>query len=163
MTFINYIVKKHIFSLAQNYTITDQEGYKIAHVKSPKFTLPHKGVFYDDMDNEVFTIRTKLFSFKRTYYLEKNDKAIFKVFKPWGFKPTVFVESLLDPDAFVIQGNFWSNEYAFYKNDIEFAYVTSSVINISGQYQVSIETNENQQLVLALVVILDMLRKRKNN
>ncbi len=73
---------------------------------------------------------------------------------------------MTEPDALFIKGNIWSSEYAFFKEDIELAFVTRKFWNIPDVYKAAIQDDEDQHLILALIVVLDLIkddRRRKKS
>jgi len=163
MSFVKYKVQEHFFSRKKGYTITDESGRLIGTVKRHFFSPVKRATFLNEAEDEVLTISRKLFSFRKTHFIQKKGIDVFRIFRTFSLKPTVFVESLTQPDAFAIQGNIWSSEYAFYKNNAEFAYVSRNIWKLQDAYQVAIQEDEDQYLVLALVIVLSLMRKPKKS
>ena len=86
---------------------------------------------------------------------------MFRIWRTFGLKAEIFVESLIENDAFVIQGNIWSSEFSFYRNDEEFAHVSRNIWKIPDVYGVAIEKNADHEIVLAMVIIIDLIKDRR--
>ena len=157
MNFRKYKVKGKIFSLFGEYRISDQSDALCYSAKS-NFLRTSMSI-RDEFGQEVLMIRRKFLSLRYTFFIEKDDKPIFKVWKTLSFKPQVYIESLIEPDAFEIQGNIWATEYAFYREGLEFAYVSHKIWDIRGVYGLAIKEEEDHSLVIALVLIIDMIKK----
>ena len=61
-------------------------------------------------------------------------------------------------DAFLVRGNFWGNEYRFYRDGEEFAYASKNIWNLTDEYGIAIHTDQEETLVLAVVVIINIIR-----
>ena len=159
MEFKKYKIKGKLFSLFGEYTITDESDRLCYTAKTNLFQT--KLTIFDDSGNEVLLVRRKFFSFRYTFFIEKDGESIFKIWKTIAWKPEIFIESLVSPDAFLIQGNIWATEYAFYRENIEFAYVSHKLWNIRGVYGLAVKDGEDDAVVLALVLIIDLIKKAK--
>ena len=160
MTFKKFKIKGKFLSLHGHYTIYDAEDNIIYTVTGKAFSRKFSMLNQDG--EEVLKIKRKLFALRFTYFIFHDDIPVFKIVKSLGFKPTIFVESLTDPDAFLVQGNIWDSEYAFYQGDSEFAYVSKKMWSIGGVYGIAIAEGWNEELALAMVVIIDVIRRTKN-
>lgn len=159
MEFKKFKIKGTVFSFLARYTITD-EADQLCYTAKSNFWQTRMPLL-DSMGSEVLTISRHLFALRYTYYIMKDGQRLFKVWKTLNLKPRIFIESLAEPDAFVVQGNFWTTEYAFYRNDKEFAYVSHKLFDIRGLYGAAIQAEEQAEVVLALVLIIDLIRKSK--
>ena len=163
MAYNKYKIKENFFSFTPRYTITDEEERLIGTANKHAFSFRKQITLFNDSDTEVSSIYKELFSFRRTYYIHKNGKRQFKIFKTFSLKPRIYVESLIHPEAFLIQGDIWSSEFAFYRDGIEFAYVSRNIWQIRDAYMAAIKEEEDQFLILAVVVVIDLLRKSRKN
>lgn len=159
MEFKKYKIKGKVFSFFGEYTISD-EGDNLCYTAKSNF-LQTKMPLINSMDEEVLMIRRKLFAFRYSFFIEKDGQPIFRVVKSFGFKPQIIIESLIEPDAFVVQGNIWATEYAFYRENKEFAFVSHKIFSIRGLYGLALDPAEDEQLVIALVLIIDLIKKAK--
>lgn len=166
MSFLKYRIVERFMRFKKRFLITDEEDRLIGYVSKHPFSLRKKATLFDESDIPRLIIYKKPFSFRSTYFIEKEEQRIFRVFKTIGFRASIFVESLIAPDAFMIQGNIWYSEYAFYKNDQEFAHVSRDIWKIPDNYGVAIkEDEEDHLLILALVIVIDLIhdsRKKKS-
>ena len=159
MEFKKYKVKGKLFSIFGKYEISDENDHISYTAKSNFFQT--KVPLLDDLGHEVLTIRRKVLSLRYTYFIERDGAPLYKVVKTLGLKPTVFIESLSQPDAFLVEGNIWGTEYAFYKENEEFAYVSGKMFSLPGLYGVAIKEGEDPRIVLALVLIIDLIKRDK--
>lgn len=163
MAFYEYKIKEHFLSFNPRYTITDDRGQVVGQVEKHAFSPHKRATVYNDLEQEVAEIHKKLFSFQRTYYIHKSGIPHFRIFKTFGLKPRIYVESLTKPEAFYIQGDIWSTEYAFYRENKEFAYVSRKAWKIKDAYLAAIEEDEDQYLILTIIIVLDFLRKSRKS
>ncbi len=159
MDFKKYKVRGRLFTFVAQYSITDEEDQLCFSAKS-NFIQTRMPV-NNSLGEEVLTIKRKWFSLRYTYFIEKEGVPVFKVWKSLTLKPRIFIESLVEPDAFLVQGNIWATEYAFYRGDKEFAFVSHKLFNIRGLYGVAIKPEESHEIVLALVLIIDLIKKAR--
>ena len=160
MEFKKFKITGKSFTLRGNYTIHDDNDKEVYTVKGSPFL--RKFTMFNTLGEEVLQIRRKVFSLRFTYFIYKDDQQMFKIVRALGFRPSIFVESLIESDAFVMQGNVWDSEYAFYQEDKEFAYVSKKMWSLSGNYGVAIAQGWEEDIVLAMVIIIDVIRRTKN-
>lgn len=163
MAFHRYKIKEHFLSFNPRYTITDDREQLVGTVNKHAFSPRKRATLYNDLEEEVSEIYKKLFSFQRTYFIHKDGIPHFRIFKTFGIKPRIYVESLTQPEAFYIQGDIWSSEYAFYRENKEFAFVSRKIWKIRDAYLAAVEEEEDQYLILSVIIVLDFLRKSRKS
>ena len=165
MSFVKYRIKERFLAFKRRYLLYDDQDREIGYVSKHPFSLVKKATFYDLSDEVLFVISKKPFSFRPTYYIERRGEREMRIFRSLGFRPDIYVESLISSDAFMIQGNIWHSEYAFYKNDRGFAYVSRDIWKIPDSYGVAVDQTEDELIVLCMVIIIDLMidsRRRKS-
>ena len=154
-------IKEESFSFDPKYIVTDEEETQIAIVKKHVFSLRKKATLTNSFGEEILVIKKIPFSFRTTFFIELDEEPVFKITRNFGWKSNVFVESLLDSDTYTIQGNIWSSEYAFYRNDVEFAYVSRKIWSLKDTYGIAILEEFDLHLMIALVIVLDLIYDRR--
>lgn len=161
MNFIKYKVKQKIFSFNPRYIISDADDRLVATVSLKPFSFSQRATLYNESGEVVYQLSRKPFSFRSTYFITKDGRQFFRIFKTFGFKPKIFVEALEKPDAFMIQGNIWHSEYSFYKNDKEFAYVSRDLWKLADTYGVAIKEDEDHYLILSMAIVIALINHRR--
>ncbi|MFT6807027.1 MAG: hypothetical protein ACJA01_000245 [Saprospiraceae bacterium] len=144
------------------YTITDEHDLLVCEAKRKTFSLRSKAEIFDSFGESVFTIRRKLFSFAETYFIYDKDQPVYRIRKArFSLRSNVFVEALYNRDAFEIQGDIWGMEYSFYRYKKAFAKVSKKMWSFSSHYGVAVEDKEDEILIMAVVITLDLIKRRK--
>lgn len=154
-------IKEKALTFSPKYLISDEEDNLIAVAKKHIFSFSKKATLVDSFGEEILVIRVKPFALRSTYYIELEGEPVFRIVKRWGIKAKIEVDSLLDDDAYLIQGNIWSTEYALYRNDIEFAYVSKKLWSLTGTYGVAIIEEFDLHLIIALVIVIDLISDQR--
>ena len=154
-------VAERFFGFDRNYTITDERDQMIAYANRFVFSWRKKISLYTPDDEHIYDVMHEPFSWGRTFTLEDEHGPLFYIKKEWGIKSKLHVESEISDDQYLIQGNIWSSEYSFYKNGEEFAFVTKKMWSLTGKYGIGILSDEDTHLVIALVLIIDLIIKRR--
>lgn len=160
--FEKYKIKEKTWSFWGAYEIFNSNDRLIYEVKGEPFSFRSNYTMRNGDGIEVCQITRKIFSFNRKFFIRKNGVDLFRVVRSWNiFKSEIFVDSLQESDAFIIQGNIWQKEFAFYRNQNEFAYVSKKMWTFKDTYGVAVDESENIEIVLALVVIIDLINSAK--
>ena len=157
-----YKLKKKAWSLSARYTVTDEMDNLCYESKGYAFKLHKVAELFDSFGQYVCTIRSKIFSFKSTYFIDKGDVPTYRFVKSIGrLKDQIFVDSLTEADAFVIQGNFWSSEYKFIQDGCEFAYVSKEMWSFKDMYGIAVEEGYDASIVIACVIIINTIKEKQ--
>ncbi len=158
MSYKKFKIKKNMWSLKGNYHVVNEQDVEILHAEGKPLSLRKKYIVKNVEGEELFYIRQKLLTFQPTFFISKNGKDLFKIVKSFSFKPEIFVESLEDPDAFYVEGNFWGFEFKFFQDGREFAYVSKDIWKMTDTYGVAIEDGKDDQLILTVVIIINIIK-----
>lgn len=159
MTYAKFKIKRKIWSFKNSFQILDEDDQIVYQVTGNQFNPKTSYLLTDARNNECFSIRCKLWTIKNTFYISKDGQDVYKVKQSLGLKSELFVESLLEPDAFYVSGNLWGSEYKFIREDIEFAFVSKNVWKVVDTYGIAIDEKENIPLVLAIVIIIELIQQ----
>ncbi|MCK4341501.1 MAG: LURP-one-related family protein [Phycisphaerae bacterium] len=162
---MRYVMKQKLFSFGDDFTIKDEQGHDIYFVDGKAFSIGDKLSFQDMQGNELAFIRQKLLSWGPTYEIYRGGqlaavvkKHLFTFFKA---RFTVDVPGPNDPEA---SGDFLTHEYAFQRGGRVIATVSKRWFSWTDTYGVDIAPGEDDVLLLAATVVIDMVcHDRKNN
>ena len=122
------------------------------------FSWGDKLSFQDMHGNELAFIRQKLLSWGPTYEIESEGRlaAVVKkhLFTLFRCKFTVDVPG---PDDIEAAGDFTDHEYDFERQGEEIAQVSKRWFALTDTYGVQIAERENDVLILACAVVIDMV------
>jgi uncharacterized protein YxjI len=153
-----YVLKQKLFSWGDDFYIRDyDDDHEIYFVDGKAFTIGDQLSFQDLEGNELAFIKQKVLSWGRTYELYRNG-IIFAVVKKELFSPFqhTFNVDVPGPDDLKAEGNFLDMEYKFTRAGNVIASVTKQWLKASDTYEVAIDDAEDQILLLACTVIIDM-------
>lgn len=155
---MRYVMKQKLFSWGNDFKIRDAEGRDVFFVDGKVFTLREKLSFQDLNGNELAFIRQKLLSFGPKYeiYRGGNLAAVVKkhLFTLFRCKFSVDVPG---PDDLEAKGSFLDHEYVFWRGDHSVAEVSKKWFSWSDTYGVDINDGEDDVLLLASTVVIDMV------
>lgn len=147
-----------MMSLKGDYRVYDESENEVYRAEGQTFSMSNKYIFQDSNGETIFEFRQKVLSLKPTFFITRDGQDILKIQKTFGFKPEIFVEYLLDTDAFYVSGNIWGSEYKFFKEGREFAYVAKDIWKLADTYGVAVEEGQDATIVLAVVVIIQIIK-----
>jgi len=163
-----YKIRQKLISIGDDFWIENQEGDRVFKVDGKALRL-RKTLFFEDMDgNKLCKIQERLLAIKDTMAIEDADGHQMAVIKkgliaPLGDHWTVKVRSGPDLD---VQGNILDHEYSINERRRKIAEVSKKWLSLTDTYGVEIESGQNDILILALAIAIDMMshdddKKRK--
>ncbi|MEK6223027.1 MAG: LURP-one-related family protein [Chloroflexota bacterium] len=164
---MRYVIKQKVLALAEKFNIRDEEGNKVYQVKGKLISLGDKLSLSDMSGNEIAKIKQELISITPSYRIYRNEtlqadveKKLIKFFKD-NFK----VKMKDGSEDIKISGSILEHEYTFRRNRKVIGRVTKAWVSIGDRYGIEINQNEDDVLLLACVIIVDMIvhaAKKKN-
>lgn len=155
---MRYVMKQKLFSWGDDFKIKDADGRDVFFVDGRVFTLRDKLSFQDMNGNELAFIRQKLLSLGPKYeiFRDGNLAAVVKkhLFTLFRCKFSVDVPG---PDDLEAKGRFLDHEYTFWQGDRSVAEVSKKWFSWSDSYGVEINDGEDDVLLLASTVVIDMV------
>ena len=155
-------IQEKAFSFGGKYIITDEIGYEVYIAKGTPFSFSKHNSIFDSFGTKVYEFKKELFSWKQVYFILKDEKPVFKLFKNRiSLPPEIFIESLTDAEAFYVQGDFWGRNYTFKEGNQIIAFVTKKFTAFRDQYDIKIEEGYDECLILTVVLIIDKMKEKK--
>jgi uncharacterized protein YxjI len=156
--FMRYVMKQKFWSWGDDFVIRNEEGKDVFHVDGRAFSWGDKLSFQDTAGNELAFIRQKLLSWGPTYEIEVHGRltAVVKkhLFTLFRCKFTVDVPG---PDDLEAKGDYLDHEYSFERHGDDVAKVSKRWFSWSDTYGIDIARGEDDVLVLASAVVIDMV------
>ena len=155
---MRYMMRERILSWGDDFTIKDADGRVAFHVDGKVFSFGDKLSFQDKDGNEVVRIDQKLLSIGPQYEIIRGGKAIAVVKKQlFTLFRTRFTVDVPGPDDLEATGNFLQHEYTFERSGHEVARVSKKWFRLADTYAVDIEEGEDDVLILAAAVVIDLV------
>jgi uncharacterized protein YxjI len=155
---MRYVMKQKLFSWGDDFVIKDENGNDAFFVDGKVFTLGDQLSFQAMDGTELLYIRQRLLSWGPTYEIWRGDElaAVVKkhLFTFFNCRFSVDVPGPDDPEA---AGNFLDMEYEFRRNGQVIATVSKRWFTFADTYGVEIAPGEDEVLLLAATVVIDMV------
>lgn len=154
---MRYVMRQKLFSFGDDFTIKNAEGDDVYFVDGRAFSIGKKLSFQDMNGNELLFIRQKLLAWGQTYLIYRDEELQATVkkslFTPFRCKFSIDVPGDRDPEA---QGNFLDHEYTFTRDGEVIAEVSKKWFSFSDTYGVEVHSGEDDVMILASTVVIDM-------
>ena len=155
---MRYVMKQKLFSWGDDFKIKDASGCDVFFVDGKAFSLRDKLSFQDMNGNELAFIRQKLLSLGPKYEIYRNGNLAAVVRKHlFTFFRCKFSVDVPGPDDLEAKGSFLDHEYTFWRSDRSVAEVSKRWFSWTDTYGVDIDDGEDQVLLLASTVVIDMV------
>lgn len=155
---MRYVMKQKLFCFGDDFRIKNEAGNDVFFVDGKVFSIGQKLSVQDLNGKELAFIRQKLLSWGPTYeiYRDGNLAAVVKkhLFTLFRCAFTVDVPGSDDIEA---QGSFLDMEYTFTRGGRQVAEVSKRWFSFTDSYGVDIADSEDQILLLASTVVIDMV------
>ena len=155
---MRYLMKQKLFCFGDDFTIKDEAGSDRFFVDGKAFSFGEKLSFQDLNGNELAFIRQKLLSWGPTYEITRGaellavvKKQLFTLFR------CKFTVDVPGPDDLEAQGSFLEMEYKFERGGRTVAEVSKRWFAWNDTYGVDIAAGEDDVLILASTVVIDMV------
>lgn len=155
---MRYVMKQKLFCWGDDFRIKNEAGEDVFFVDGRAFSLGNKLSFQDLNGNELAFIRQKLLSWGPTYEITRGNELLAVVKKQlFTFFRCTFTVDVPGPDDLEAQGNFLDMEYTFTRGGRTVAEVSKRWFAWSDTYGVDIADGEDNVLLLAATVVIDMV------
>jgi uncharacterized protein YxjI len=152
-----YYINQKVWTIGERFLIRDELGNPLFHVKGKVFSFGDKLRFLDMAGNELAYIKQKLFSFKKRYHIYRNRQLLAKVVKKITLFKDRFIIDIPGPDDYLVKGNFGDHRYTIIRGGREVAFISKKWLSWGDTYRIEIFPGEDDVLILAATVIIDMV------
>ena len=155
---MRYLMKQNFFSWGQDFTIQDAGGNDAFIVDGAAFSIGEQLAFKDLAGNELVHIKQRLLSWSPTYEIRKGDQVLATVEKElFTLFSCTFTVDVAGPDDLQAEGDFLDLEYEFLRGKRKVATVSKRWFSVSDTYGIDIAEGEDDILILASAVVIDMV------
>jgi len=150
-------MRQKLFAFGDDFTIKDQNDRDVFFVDGKAFSFGKKLSFQNMEGHELVFIRQKLLSWGPTYELSRDGVVAAVVKKElFTFFSCRFEVDVPGPDDLSAAGDFMHHEYTFSRGDSAVATVSKEWFTFADTYGVDIADGEDDVLILASTVVIDM-------
>jgi len=160
-----YKIRQKLISIGDDFWIEDQEGRKAFKVDGKALRLRKTLVFEDMNGNKLCQIQERLLPIKETMAIDGPDGEQIAVVKkalitPFRDKWDVNIKNGPDLD---VQGDILDHEYSIKQGWNKIAEVSKKWFRLTDTYGVEIDPGQNDILILAIAVAIDMMAHDDDN
>ena len=155
---MRYVMKQKLFCWGDDFRIKNEAGEDVFFVDGRAFSIGNKLSFQDLSGKELAFIRQKLLSWGPTYEITRDGELLAVVKKQlFTLFRCKFTVDVPGPDDLEAQGSFLDMEYVFERGGRQVAEVSKRWFSWSDTYGVEIADGEDDVLILASTVVIDMV------
>jgi uncharacterized protein YxjI len=156
-----YLIKERFFDFGDDFDITDESGRRMFHVDGKVLSLRDKLVISDASGEDVAEVHRRLVALHRTYAIRIGGEPAGEVrkhlFTPFRDKFTIDIPG---PHDLEIKGSIFDHEFTIERDGDTVATASKRWISIRDTYAVDIAPGENDLVILASVLALELSQKR---
>jgi uncharacterized protein YxjI len=161
---MRYVMREKILSWGDDFTIKDADGRDTYKVDGKVFSFGDKLSFKDMRGGELLRIEQKLLSLGPQYEIIRGDQTVAVVKKHlFTLLRARFTVDVPGPDDLEARGNFIDHEYAFERGGREVARASKKWFSLSDTYAIDIDEGEDDVLILASAVVIDLVSHPDKN
>jgi uncharacterized protein YxjI len=161
---MRYIIREKLFRLTEDSAITDDSGQSIFQVEGKLFSLHDRLIIRDMAGNEVVQIVRRLIALTPTYEILRGGQEVAEMrkrfFTPFGDRYAIDIPG---PDDLEMQGNFWEHEFVITQGGATVAAITKQWLSLSATYGVETAPGQDDVLILACVLAMDLAEDRESH
>jgi uncharacterized protein YxjI len=152
-----YVIRERLFRLGEDSDITDQAGQPVLHVDGKVLSLHHRLILQDPAGREVAQVHRKLAALRPAYEITIDGKDVAEVrrhlFTPFGQRFSIDVHGA---GGMEINGDLFSHEFTIGRGGQIVATISKRWLAMTASYAVEIAPGEDDLLILASVLALDL-------
>ena len=152
-----YIIREKMFRLGEDSDITDETGRLVLHVDGKVMSLHSRLVVQDPAGREVAQVFRRLVALRPTYEITIDGQQVAEVrkhlFTPFREQFTVAVPGGRDME---LAGDLLSHEFTIERDGQTVATISKRWLSLTASYAVDVAPGEDELLVLASVLALDL-------
>ena len=160
---MRYVIKERLFRLGEDSYIMDESGQRVLQVDGKILTLRDRLILRDLSGQEVASVHRRLIALRPTYEININGREAATVkkhfFTPFRDKFTIDVPG---PHDLEMTGSLLDHDFTITRGNKTVATISKAWFSFRDTYGVDIADDEDQVLILASVLALDLAEDREN-
>jgi uncharacterized protein YxjI len=157
-----YLIRERFFRLGEDSDITDDQGRPVLRVDGKVLSLHDRLVLRDPQGREVAQVHRRLAALRPTYRITVGGEVAGEVrkrlFTPFGDRFTIDVPG---PDDLEMRGDLLDHEFTIERAGRTVATVSKRWFSVRDTYAVDVAEGEDDLLVLASVLALDLAEDKE--
>ena len=145
-------IKQKVFSLSGKFSVKDEQENEVYFVEGSFLRIPKTFSITDSARKEVALITKKTFSFLPTFFVEVSGQETVTIKKHFSFLKSRYS---IDAVGMEVRGNWWDMNFEVDQNGEVIGSVRKKWFTWGDSYQLQIENEETEPLLVALVVAID--------
>ena len=154
---MRYVIREKFFRLGEDSTITDAYGRPVIQVDGKVFSIHHTLIMRDLGGNELATVKKQLIALRQTYHVTRHGQEMAavrkKIISPFVDRYTVDIPGA---EELHVTGSLLEHNYTIRRENQVVATVSKQWISLTETYGVEIAPGEDDVLILATVLALDL-------
>jgi uncharacterized protein YxjI len=152
-----YVIREQLLRLAEDSDITDEAGQLVLHVDGKVLSLHNLLILRDPSGREAARVHRKLAALRPTYEITIDGKDAAEVrehlFTPMRERFTIDIPGATPME---VTGDLLSHEFTIQQDGQTAATVSKRWLSVTASYAVDVAPSENDLLILASVLALDL-------
>ena len=152
-----YLIREKMFRLAEDSDITDETGRLVLRVDGKVMSLHHRLILHDPAGRELAQVARRLVALRPTYEITIDGQQVAEVrkhlFTPFREQFTLAVPGGRDME---LTGDLVSHEFTIERDGQTVGTISKRWLSLTDSYAVDVAPGENDLLVLASVLALDL-------
>jgi len=157
-----YLIRERFLGLGDDFDITDEQGRAVLRVDGKVLSLRDRLVLRDPEGRVVAEVTRKVVALRPTYRVTIDGRPAADVrrhlFTPFRDRFTIDVPG---PDDLEITGDLIDHEFVVERGGQRVATATRKLFRLRDTYAVDIGDGEDELLVLAAVLAVDLAQQRE--
>jgi uncharacterized protein YxjI len=159
-----YVIRERLFRLGEDSDITDEAGQPVLHADGKVLSVRNRLILRDPAGREAGQVHRKLAALRPTYEITIDGKNVAEVRKhlltPFGERFTIAVHGAGDME---IDGDLFSHEFTIDRDGHTVATISKRWLSMTASYAVEVAPGEDDLLILASVLALDLAIDAEHN
>jgi uncharacterized protein YxjI len=152
-----YTIRERMFRLGEDSDITDQAGQPVLHVDGKVLSLHHRLILRAPAGREAGQVHRKLVALRPAYQITLGGQDVAEVRKhlltPFGERFTIDLRGGGDME---IDGDLLGHEFTIQRDGQSVATISKRWLSVTDSYAVDVAPGEDDVLILASVLALDL-------
>ena len=154
---MRYVLKQKLIALGDDYVVKNEQGEQVYYIDAAKFSIGDKLAILDSDKNEIASIKSKFLTWSPKYLIYKNNENYATIKKKWSFWGLKIKIDIPGPNDLIAKGKIAKREYKLLRHGKQVAKVSKGWFNMSGSFGVEINEGEDDVLIVASVVAIELL------
>jgi uncharacterized protein YxjI len=159
---VRYVIQERLLALGDDFDITDEAGRPVYHVDGKVFTLRDRLEIQDMSGREIASVQRKLLAFRPTYEITVAGREAARIRKHFfSLLRDKYTVDVPGPDDLEVTGSILDHNFTIRRDGRAVATVSKAWLTLRDTYGVEIAEGEDDLLILATVLALDLAEERE--